>query len=169
MSNLNWNELTPLQLGRFAEYYAKMELVSYGFDVYTSEVDDHGIDFIAKSNRDTYFEFQVKSKYKSDYVFLIQSKFDITQKNLYLILIIFELGKQPKCYLIPSSDWSIPNDLLRVREYKETASLPEYGLNLSKKNMKLLEHYDASIIIPQMLLKRGDVIDNLLQETKTVR
>ena len=48
MPNLNWSKLTGLQLGRYAEYYAKMEFASYGFEVYTSEVDDHGVDFIAK-------------------------------------------------------------------------------------------------------------------------
>jgi hypothetical protein len=43
MPNLNWSQLNHLQLGRYAEYYAKMEFASYGFDVYTSEVDDHGV------------------------------------------------------------------------------------------------------------------------------
>ena len=38
MPNLNWSKLTGLQLGRYAEYYAKMEFASYGFEVYTSEV-----------------------------------------------------------------------------------------------------------------------------------
>ena len=50
MPNLNWSKLTGLQLGRYAEYYAKMEFASYGFEVYTSEVDDHGVDFIAKKS-----------------------------------------------------------------------------------------------------------------------
>ena len=45
---MKWFELTPLQLGRYAEYYSKMEFASYGFEVYTSEVDDHGVDFIVK-------------------------------------------------------------------------------------------------------------------------
>lgn len=49
MPSLNWNALNNLQLGKYAEYYAKMELSSYGFDVYSSEVDDHGIDFIVKT------------------------------------------------------------------------------------------------------------------------
>ena len=49
MPNTKWSELSAMQLGRYAEYYAKMEFTSYGFDVYTSEVDDHGVDFIAKS------------------------------------------------------------------------------------------------------------------------
>jgi hypothetical protein len=43
--------LTGLQLGRYAEYYAKMEFASYGFEVYTSEVDDHGVDFVVKEER----------------------------------------------------------------------------------------------------------------------
>ena len=49
--NTDWEKLTPLQLGKFGEYYAKMEFASYGYDVYTSEVDDHGVDFIAKDKK----------------------------------------------------------------------------------------------------------------------
>ena len=48
MPNTNWSELSHLQLGRYAEYYAKMEFASFGYDVYTSEVDDHGVDFVAR-------------------------------------------------------------------------------------------------------------------------
>ena len=51
MYNLNWSrsDLTRQKLGTFCEYYAKMSLASYGVSIYTSEVDDHGIDFIAES------------------------------------------------------------------------------------------------------------------------
>jgi predicted GNAT family N-acyltransferase len=49
MPNTIWSKLNSLQLGRYAEYYAKMEFASYGFEIYTSELDDHGIDFIAKT------------------------------------------------------------------------------------------------------------------------
>ena len=62
MPNTNWSKLSHLQLGRYAEYYAKMEFVSYGYDVYTSEVDDHGVDFVARNPVDgQYYEIQVKS------------------------------------------------------------------------------------------------------------
>ena len=57
----DWSKLNNIQLGRYAEYYAKMEFASYGFEVYTSEVDDHGIDFIAKTKNSRYLEIQVKS------------------------------------------------------------------------------------------------------------
>ncbi len=42
----NWSRLNQLQLGKYAGYLAKIELcVLFGCDVFTSEVDDHGIDF----------------------------------------------------------------------------------------------------------------------------
>ena len=59
-----------MQVGRYAEYYAKMEFTSYGFDVYTSEVDDHGVDFVAKNLSGEYFEIQVKSVRNDNYVFI---------------------------------------------------------------------------------------------------
>ena len=65
-----WSELNPLQLGKYAEYYAKMEFTSYGYDVYTSEVDDHGVDFVIKDSAGIVYEVQVKSVCKSKYVFI---------------------------------------------------------------------------------------------------
>ena len=45
---MDWTKLNNLQLGKYAEYFAKMEFAKYGLDVYTSEVDDHGVDFVVK-------------------------------------------------------------------------------------------------------------------------
>jgi hypothetical protein len=33
----DWARLNPLQVGRYAEYFTKMEFTLYGFEVYTSE------------------------------------------------------------------------------------------------------------------------------------
>jgi len=55
MPNLKWSELDHLQVGQYSEYYTKMEFTSYGFDVFTSEIDDHGIDFIAKRKSGSYY------------------------------------------------------------------------------------------------------------------
>ena len=49
MTNTNWSKLNKLQIGRYGEYFAMMEFASYGFEVYTSEVDDHGINFVVKT------------------------------------------------------------------------------------------------------------------------
>lgn len=37
MPRTQWSKLSAMQLGKYAGYFAKMELTSYGFDVYTSE------------------------------------------------------------------------------------------------------------------------------------
>ena len=52
MPSMKWSERTGLEIGRYAEYYAKMEFTSYGFEVFTSELADHGVDFIAHHPKD---------------------------------------------------------------------------------------------------------------------
>ena len=140
MPNMTWSELSSLQIGRYAEYYTKMEFASYRFEVYTSEVDDHGVDFIAKK-RNSYFEIQVKSARNSNYVFMSKDKWDISKRNLYLALLLFTDGQLPEMFLIPASAWKSEDDLLRQRDYEGKKSKSEYGLNLSKKNRHLLEKY----------------------------
>ncbi|MED3575847.1 DUF4365 domain-containing protein [Cytobacillus praedii] len=134
MPNTDWTKLGKLQMGRYAEYFAKMEFASYGCDVYTSEVDDHGIDFIVKDKRGRFCEVQVKSKSGTGYVYMEKSKFDITNKNLYLALLIFEVGKLPDVFLIPSQAWEVPNEVFVDRNYDKPGQkiAPEWGINISK-------------------------------------
>ena len=149
MPNSNWSILSSLQIGRYAEYYAKMEVASYGFDVYTSEVDDHGIDFVCKKkNMSEFMQIQVKSIREYGYVFMQETKWDINNENLYLILLIFNNDKLPNVYLIPASEWKNENLLFKFKKYEGLKSDPEYGLNLSKKNLYLLEpfRFEASIL-----------------------
>jgi hypothetical protein len=53
-----WSRLTKLQVGKYAEYYVKMEFALLGFDVYTAEVDDKGIDFVIRREPDRYYDVQ---------------------------------------------------------------------------------------------------------------
>ena len=62
MPNTIWSRLSHLQLGRYAEYYAKMEFASYGYDVYTSEVDDHGVDFVARNPVDDRWTMSISER-----------------------------------------------------------------------------------------------------------
>ena len=78
MPSKKWSGLNHMQLGQFGEYYAKMEFASYGFDVYTSEVDDHGVDFIARDIKTgIFYEVQVKSMFKGKYVFIKKDKLEL--------------------------------------------------------------------------------------------
>jgi len=150
MPDTNWSNLNSMQLGRYAEYYAKMEFTSYGFEVYTSEVDDHGIDFIAKKKAGRFMEIQVKSVRQTNYVFMQKDKWNIENPNLYLALLLFDDGKLPETYLIPATVWKNPDKLFCEKEYTGLKSKPEYGLNLSTKNMPLLRDFKIEEVIPSI-------------------
>lgn len=154
MYNLNWSrkELTSQKLGRFCEYYAKMSLASYGMNIYTSEVDDHGIDFVAETQKH-FLKFQVKSiRQGTNYVYVRKSNFDITDSSLYLILLLLEEGKQPDMYMILSSAWNNTDSRLFVyHSYDGKKSEPEYGINISQRNMSELEKYKINKIIDRFI------------------
>src|SRR5690554_1777229 len=139
LEKYDWTRLNHLQLGRYAEYFAKMEFTLFGFEVYTSEVDDRGIDFVIKRNG-KYYDIQVKSARGNNYIFFQKDKFDL-RPNLFATVLLFRPGNQPNIYLIPSIDWTNPNGILMSRDYEGKKSKPEWGSQISKKNYDLLENY----------------------------
>ena len=146
MPNTNWSKLNRLQLGRYAEYYAKMEFASYGFEVYTSEVDDHGVDFIAKApGENKFYEVQVKSVRDYGYVFMAKSKMPELSDERLVCFLHFIDGQLPDVFVIPASEWKSPNAVLVDRKYDKPGqkSEPEWGINVSKKNYALLTEYNA--------------------------
>jgi len=148
-SKYDWSRLNHLQLGRYAEYFTKMEFTLMGFDVYTTEVDDRGIDFVIRKDEDVYYDVQVKSVSKSKYIFFPKKKFKL-RKNLLAAVVIFENNQSPQFYLIPSTAWLNPNSLLRSREYKDKKSQREWGLNLSQKTMSLLSQYEFGNMVSSL-------------------
>ncbi|MCR2805405.1 DUF4365 domain-containing protein [Paenibacillus soyae] len=154
MPNMNWAVLNSLQLGKYAEYFAKMEFASYGLEVFSSEVDDRGIDFIVKDKMGRFSEIQVKSLRGSGYVFAQKSKFNISNSNLYMALLIFKEGTMPDFFLIPSEAWKAPNEVFVDRNYDKPGqtSKPEYGVNISQKNYDILEIFKFEESIKDFLL-----------------
>jgi hypothetical protein len=150
MPKMIWSQLSHLQLGKYAEYLMKMEFLSYGFDVYTTEVDDNGIDFVIKNKLGNYYEMQVKSSRNFNYVFMKKDKFDINNKNLFLVLALFEDDKMPDVFLIPAVEWRIPNELLKDKAYEGLKSKPEWGVNLSQRNLVLLNRYKIESVISNL-------------------
>jgi len=144
MKKCAWSELNGLQIGKYAEYFVKMEFTQYGFDVYSSEVDDRGIDFVVRkeqpNNMANYFDVQVKSVRESGYIFFPKDKFNL-RKNLIAAIVVFPEGEAPKLYLIPSLAWQKPNALLVGHDYIGKKSDPEWGVNISKKNLPLLDNF----------------------------
>jgi len=61
MQRYDWARLNQLQVGRYAEYFTKMEFTLYGYEVYTSEVDDRCVDFVVRRDGGQFYDVQVKS------------------------------------------------------------------------------------------------------------
>lgn len=120
-----------IKLGMAGENLARYIFLRYGFNVYNSVNDDHGVDFIAGYN-DKFFNVQVKSTTKGKYTFIREDR--VKDSDDFLI-----------CYIVYDNDPSIwptvtvfPATLLKhpgiftYRDYKN----PEYGF---KKNQAILE------------------------------
>ena len=127
MKPLLWSQLNHLQLGRYAEYLTKMEFTANGFDVFTAEVDDKGIDFVVRKSDNQYYDVQVKSCRNLMYIFFPKDKF-ILRSNLLAAVALFEDNKPADLYLIPSDVWRIPSDLFVSRDYEGKKSKPEWGI-----------------------------------------
>lgn len=140
MPNTKWSELSHMQLGQYGEYYAKMEFTSYGFDVYTSEVDDHGVDFVAKKDG-IFYEVQVKSIRNDNYMFIRKSKLILDERHL-ICYLRFVDGLLPKVYVIPATVFLEPDgSLFTSKDYVGLKSDPEYGINMSKKNYEKMQAF----------------------------
>jgi hypothetical protein len=157
MDRYNWDTLNSLQVGKYAEYFVKMEFTMLGYDVYTSEVDDKGIDFVIRKNingstkeTNRYYDVQVKSirNCKTKYVFMPKDKFDVDDNNLLLALVVFVNGLPPELFLIPAREWKNKNCLLVGYDYEGKKSAPEWGISITNKSMSILRNYsfDKTII-----------------------
>jgi len=141
-----WSKLSTLQLGRYAEYFVKMEFTLHGFDVYSAEVDDKGIDFVIRIRGSQYYDVQVKSVRQLNYIFLTKDTF-LPSKNLLVAIVLFTDEEPPALSLIPSIVWLEPNALFVGRDYIGKKSKPEWGLNLSRRNLSLLSKYAFENVI----------------------
>ena len=153
MPSTKWSKLSPLQLGRYAEYYAKMEFASYGFEVYTSEVDDHGVDFITKNpHNKQFYEVQVKSIRNTGYVFVQKDKLEI-QENWLLCLMRFIDGALPEVFIVPATTWIAAKGPFVSRNYDKEGqkSKPEWGINLSNKNLPTLKAFSSDSFFSKWL------------------
>ena len=150
MKKYNWARLNNQQVGTYCEYFVKMELTMYGFQVYTTEVDDRGIDFVTRYQNQPFIEIQVKSLRSMGYVFMQKSKFTLNN-HTYLALGLLIQDQSPALYLIPSTVWLTPNNIFVERNYEGLKSKPEWGINISQKNMIELEKYKFELTVNKII------------------
>lgn len=152
MQRYQWGHLNNQQVGTYTEYFVKMELTMHGFQVYSTEVDDRGIDFVTKLGDGPFIEVQVKSLRSMGYVFMPKSKFKPSE-HLYLALGLLFEGQSPHLYLIPSTTWRSPDAIFVERNYEGLKSKPEWGLNISHKNMHALEAFRFESSVERLALE----------------
>ncbi len=153
MPRHQWSRLNKQQVGAYAEYFVKMELTMHGFQVYSSEVDDRGIDFVARHNDGPFIEVQVKSLRNKGYVFMHKSKFPL-RDGFFVALALFREGSEPDLFLIPSTVWLAPTLTFVDRDYDGLKSKPEWGINVSMKNMPELSKYSCERMLAECLSTR---------------
>ncbi|WP_186420857.1 DUF4365 domain-containing protein [Bosea sp. CS1GBMeth4] len=141
-----WSKLNQQQLGAYAEYFFKMEFTMAGFQVYSPEVDDRGIDFVVRHETGPFQEVQIKSARidplkPSAYVFMQKSKFSL-RSDLFLGLALFGEGQEPHLFLIPATRWETPDTVFCDRPYcGAVKSKPEWGVSISRKGMPMLDEF----------------------------
>ena len=142
----NWSRMNNLQVGRYAEYLVKMEFTLWGHSVFGAEVDDRGIDFVIRTEAGRHYDVQVKSTRSLNSIFFPKDKFELRENMLGATVILIE-GEPPSLHLFPATAWMAPNALLVDRDYEGKKSKPEWGLNISHKNMDLMSAYSFDKVV----------------------
>ena len=111
MLKTSYNHLNNIQKGSFAEAYAKMAFTLEGFEVYTTDYDDRGVDFVIRNGDGYYFSVQVKSVGEGSNPFVYAEKFIATGEFLFCAVRLVE-GEHPDLYLASGKDWDTEKECL---------------------------------------------------------
>jgi hypothetical protein len=136
----DWHRLSRLQKDKYGEYFLKMELTLWGLDVFSSEIDSPGADFLVRIDPSVHHEIHARTIRGFQSAHFDKERFS-PRKKLYAAIVLLELYQPPKIYLIPSTVWSKPSKLFFSKDYEGMMSSPTWGINLSHKNLPLLESY----------------------------
>ena len=110
----------------------------YGLLVFSAEVDDRGIDFVARRNDGVHFDVQVKTITKRNYTYISQSKF--SEKLVVCLVVLSELSS-PEMFLFLGSDWSKDKSGLLSHKKFPSQKEAEYGINITMERLPLLQEF----------------------------
>jgi len=136
--------MNRLELHRRAVELLGQEFVRHGFKVDAAEPETASQTFVV--HKLTKHRVKVKSSRDFRYNYILKKHMK-PHGSLIVGFVHFVTGEDPHLYLIRSTEWLTPSDLLRSRDYPGLASDPEYGLQLSRKNVPLLEQYSFDRIV----------------------
>jgi hypothetical protein len=165
MQRYKWSHLNKQQVGAYTEYFVKMELTMFGFQVYSTEVDDRGVEFVARYSDCTFIQIQVKSVRSANYVFVQKTKFPIREDMYLAVGLLFE-NEAPELFLVPAIVWRAPDAFFVDREYEGLKSKPEWGLNMSRKNMPLLAPYRFETAVERLIVQAARPAQGLIRQVE---
>jgi hypothetical protein len=134
----DWSRLTRGEVTRLGQAVVRAALEREGFAV--SEPDDRGITDLIGTRGGERLEVTVRTLRSLTYTYVEKHRFDLrTDRRVALVLLLD--GREPLVFLIPAQAWRTPDPALVSRDYEQAASLPEWGINVSQRNLALLERY----------------------------
>jgi hypothetical protein len=141
-----WSHLNRLQLGKYAEYLVKMEFVLLGCDVFTSEVDNRGIDLVVRTPAGNHYDIQVKSSRPGPgLVYLCR-----IHPVLLLAVVRLVDGEPPSLFLVHSCLPEGQNPLFKKCYFNQKREA-EWGLSLSNKNLVILANdYNFQVVATRL-------------------
>lgn len=99
------------------------------------------------------YEIKVSTRNNLEYVFFQKEKMPIRDNIFVMLVLLKEEGRKSNSYLIPSTVWRNPNGVFKNANYDERGlkTKPEWGINISERNLSEIEQYRFNKIILTML------------------
>lgn len=161
-SRYQWATLNHLQIGRYAEHLATMRFIEAGLEVYTTEVDDRGIDHLVRYGPGRCLEIQVKAVRKRNLTFVEKKHLGSTPEEVgrrlrsgyCMAFFLFEDGAEPELFLIPGYAWLQPNELLTENSVGDKSYGPYFQLSPTKKAQPVLDQYRFSTDLLNQIIQK---------------
>ncbi len=110
-----------------------------GFEVYTSDFDDRGIDFVTRSPNGTLYTVQVKTTGPTVSPFIYEKNFERSDYFLFVAVRI-EDGVEPTIYIAKGTDWFSSDTCLHNNPGGGKAG-PYYEMRFGSKYREQLAKY----------------------------
>jgi len=137
----NYKGLNGPELNEKAKEMFESEFKRTGFIVNRVKWNYRTISLLVSSDKGIRHLVHIRSVRDYNYIYFKKKEFPLRPTWLAGVALLFE-GQKPQLYLIPSKEWGKPNSLLKDRNYPPPRkSDPEWGINLTKKNMPLLAQF----------------------------
>lgn len=144
-----YSHLTKVQKGTFGEALAKMAFTLEGFEVYTPEWDDHGVDFVIRRPGGTLYNVQVKTTDPATNPFIYESRFQLSDDFLLVAVRVVD-GQAPDLYVARGSEWKTPGRCLNHNSKGGTAG-PYFELRLSPRYTNELARFRFDVYVKALL------------------